>query len=128
MKCLLRIPSLLIHDALQVRDLPILDAAGNVPTIPVNICTKVATNDYGFIDADDLQYWSATHPLDGYMHADLLRKWLTDSLRLLQQPIPPTGHTPGTQRLHPYEQSACGVTGSCGSSARCEDICGHDVP
>ena len=128
MRCLLPIPSLMIHDAIQLRGIPILDTNGNVPTIPVPICTRVATNDYGFVDANRLLFWSNRHHDEVCMHADALRTWLTTSLRVLQNAHPPTGHTPNTTRLHPHGPSAGGVPGTCGSSARCESLCGHDAP
>lgn len=98
MRCLLRIPSLLIHDALVVRDIRILDAAGDVPTVPPSTYDRVAHNDYGYVCAEDLTHWSHTHQQDTCMHADALRTWLADALRALTPTVTPTGHTPGTQR------------------------------
>lgn len=128
MRYLLRIPSLMIHDALHVRDVPIRSDDGSRPLLPIPICERVASNNYGHVDAADLAKWLHDHPDDACMHADALRTWLTTSLRVLQKAWAPTGHTPNTTRLHPHGPSACGVPGTCGSSARCESLCGHDAP
>lgn len=98
---LVAIPNMLTHGACLTKHLPTYDATGRPHPNRFDNVDFIAPDTWGYVLLHELHQLCFTHRHDNGEMMDVLRRWLVELLKEEHPLNPPTGHTPGTHRLHP---------------------------